>query len=24
LLSGKTYSHLENLRDAWQYIRKNN
>ena len=24
LLSGKTYSHLEKLRDVWEYIRKNN
>ena len=24
LLSGKTYSHLEKLRNFWEYIRKNN
>jgi hypothetical protein len=24
LLSGKTYLHLENLRNAWKYIRENN
>ena len=23
LLSGKTYSHLEKLRNVWEYIRKN-